>query len=383
MKNSGIKTGSVKSDSALAGQTSLPSIPTIGTATAGDTTASVTFTAGGIPGTTYRAISNPGSLTGTSATSPVTVTGLTNGTAYTFQVRAENAAGNSDYSSSSNSVTPVAKPVVTGGTLYSDSTYYYRKFTANGTLSVSGAALTADCLVIAGGGGSGTMATTGASMLGAAGGGGAGGLNYQASQTLNTSYSITIGGGGAANTSGTNTTFGSLITATGGGYGGGTSGSNAVQLGASGGSGGGSKRGTTSGTSSGGAGTAGQGNSGGGVTSGSQAAGGGGGADSAGTAGVGLGGAGNGGNGSSAYSTWGSVTSSGKLVSGTYYYAAGAAAVAASYAGSPTAGTAGLGGDTSTGTANTGNGARSQSNGIGNAGGSGIVIIRYTKSQVD
>lgn len=107
VSNSGIKTGVLKYDSILAGNTSIPSTPTIGTATAGNAQATVTFTAGGIPGTTYRALSSPGSLTGTSATSPITVTGLTNGTAYTFQVRAENAVGNSAYSASSNSVTPV------------------------------------------------------------------------------------------------------------------------------------------------------------------------------------------------------------------------------------------------------------------------------------
>jgi hypothetical protein len=68
--------------------------------------ATVSFTAiSGI--SSYTAISTPGSFTGTGAASPITVSGLTAGTAYTFQVRAENTLGNGAYSAASNSVTPV------------------------------------------------------------------------------------------------------------------------------------------------------------------------------------------------------------------------------------------------------------------------------------
>ena len=84
--------------------------PTVGTASAGDTTASVAFTApsnvGGGAISLYYAVSSPGQFTGTSVTSPVTVTGLTNGTSYTFTVWAANPFGPSPYSASSNSVTP-------------------------------------------------------------------------------------------------------------------------------------------------------------------------------------------------------------------------------------------------------------------------------------
>jgi hypothetical protein len=89
-----------------------PSAPTIGTATAGDTTASVAFTASSYIGKgtiTYTATSSPGGLTATGASSPLTVTGLTNGTAYTFTV-----VGNTNYgvasvaSAASNSITPAA-----------------------------------------------------------------------------------------------------------------------------------------------------------------------------------------------------------------------------------------------------------------------------------
>jgi hypothetical protein len=89
-----------------------PTAPTIGTATAGDTTASVAFTASSYIGKgtiTYTATSSPGGFTATGASSPLTVTGLSNGTAYTFTV-----VGNTNYgvasiaSSASNSITPAA-----------------------------------------------------------------------------------------------------------------------------------------------------------------------------------------------------------------------------------------------------------------------------------
>lgn len=90
----------------------VPGAPTIGTATAGDSSASVAGTApasnGGSTVTGYRATSTPGGITATSATLPVNVTGLTNGTAYTFTLAAQNIAGYGPESAASNSVTPAA-----------------------------------------------------------------------------------------------------------------------------------------------------------------------------------------------------------------------------------------------------------------------------------
>jgi len=94
-----------------------PGAPVIGTATAGNTQASITFTppafTGGAAITGYTATSSPGGLTGAGAGSPVTVTGLTNGVPYTFTVTASNTAGPGAASAASNPVTPVAPQTIT------------------------------------------------------------------------------------------------------------------------------------------------------------------------------------------------------------------------------------------------------------------------------
>ena len=88
----------------------IPNSPTIGTATAiSDVAATVEYTAAvlGATASTFTATSNPGSVTGTGS-SPITVTGLTASTAYTFTVTAGNANGTSAASSASNSITTSA-----------------------------------------------------------------------------------------------------------------------------------------------------------------------------------------------------------------------------------------------------------------------------------
>ena len=88
-----------------------PGAPIIGTATAGNGQATVSFTSptanGGSVITLYTVTSNIGGFTGTGTASPITVTGLTNGTPYTFTVTAANSAGTSVPSAPSNSVTPL------------------------------------------------------------------------------------------------------------------------------------------------------------------------------------------------------------------------------------------------------------------------------------
>jgi hypothetical protein len=169
--------------------TTVPQAPTIGAATAGNASATVAYTAGATGGstiTTFTATSSPGSLTGTGE-SPITVSGLTNGTAYTFTVTATNANGASVASSASSSVTPQAPTLVTA-------------------------------LLVGGGGGGGVSL---------AGGGGGGAVMKTDSITLvnGTTYNVVIGAGAVGPTTGASvhyvggsTTFNG-ITCTGGGNG--------------------------------------------------------------------------------------------------------------------------------------------------------------------
>jgi hypothetical protein len=107
-----------------------PDAPIIGIATAGDAQATVTFTAptsdGGSAITAYTAsISSTNMLTPVDITSTlkqagngtITVTGLTNGAAYTFTVTATNAIGTSAASAASNLVTPIQPQPATVGDL--------------------------------------------------------------------------------------------------------------------------------------------------------------------------------------------------------------------------------------------------------------------------
>ena len=95
-----------------------PDEPTDVSASAGDTEATVSFTApsdeGGSAITGYVATSNDG-IGATGSSSPITVTGLTNGTAYTFRVWAINPFGWSSPSGASGSVSPAAPIAVFSG----------------------------------------------------------------------------------------------------------------------------------------------------------------------------------------------------------------------------------------------------------------------------
>ncbi len=103
---------------------SVPGAPTINAITTGNASASVAFTApsstGSAPITSYTAscTSAAVAITASGAASPITVTGLTNGTAYGCSVTATNSVGTSAASSLVN-VTPVSTtptPTPTGTT---------------------------------------------------------------------------------------------------------------------------------------------------------------------------------------------------------------------------------------------------------------------------
>jgi len=253
--------------------------------------------------------------------------------------------------------TPVIVPYATGGDIIdTDGTYWYHTFLSSGTFTPQ-KAITADYLVVAGGG-SGASGTTVSRRGGAGGAGG-----YRTSiggsplSLATQAYTVTVGAGAAASpsvrtpgTQGSNSVF-STITSTGGGFG--STPDGPPGNGGSGGGGGdgagpteiGPGLGNTPSTSPS------QGNNGGaGQSTNGAGAGTGGGATAAGTTTTdGAGGAG--------------ATSS---ISGTSRtYATGGAVIS--------------GGSGVNATANTGNGGSggAPNNGLAGNGGSGIVIVRY------
>ncbi|HTZ44470.1 MAG TPA: fibronectin type III domain-containing protein, partial [Jatrophihabitans sp.] len=96
-----------------------PGVPTNVSAVAGQGTATVSFTDpidnGGSAITSYTVTASPGGASATCPGSPCTVTGLTDGTGYTFTVHATNAVGNSGQSASSAAVTPQGPPAAPSG----------------------------------------------------------------------------------------------------------------------------------------------------------------------------------------------------------------------------------------------------------------------------
>jgi len=308
----------------------VPDAPTIGTATAGSSSASVTFTApsniGGSAITGYTAIATPGGATGTGASSPITVSGLSNGTAYTLQVLATNIYGSSALSAASNSVTPALA---------------YMEY-----------------LIVAGGGG------------GSGGGGGGGGM-LTGTTIFSGSYTVTVGAGGSLNyqtngnaSPGTNSLITGL-TAIGGGFGAGS-----TNVGGSGGSGGGASIGSTSTAQvvAGGTATSGQGYNGGTSTN----------------TGTYQGWLGAGGGGAGAVGV--SVTNYDTGNSSPYGGLGGAGAASSIETGSPATYAAGgqgyysstVSGDATGNSGNGGGGSRTANSGSqGWNGGSGIVVIAY------
>lgn len=103
---------SPSSNEASATPYTVPGIPRNVEAVAGNGKATVTFDApaddGGRTVTGYEVTSSPGGITASGTGTSITVTGLANGTSYTFTVRAVNAAGSGAESAASNAVVPRA-----------------------------------------------------------------------------------------------------------------------------------------------------------------------------------------------------------------------------------------------------------------------------------
>jgi hypothetical protein len=301
-------------------------------------------------------------------------------TTYTFTVRASDGTATADRSF--NII--VNTQIVSGGTLYSDTTHLYRTFTSGTSNLVLTQSIPVDYVLVAGGGGGGAAN---------AAGGGAGGLIELTNQTLSAqTYSIVIGNGGAGGSApglGSNgqnsTAFGK--TALGGG-----GGAWDDQSGRPGGSGGG---GADDPSAVGGAGnqpgsaSGGYGNRGGNVTETT-------------SSGGGAGGGGAGGAGADVFSTAidpnqhyggigrtsslinaiGSATGLGHLSSSNYYFAGGGSGSYKGNAQVVPAVAGGGGASASNGISNTGGGGGGATSGTGGAGGSGVLVIRYAKSAV-
>ena len=87
--------------------------PTSVSASAGNAQATVTFTLpiyDGKETATYVVTSSPSGITASGASSPITVTGLSNGTSYILTVTTISGYGVSAVSTASSAVTPVAPP---------------------------------------------------------------------------------------------------------------------------------------------------------------------------------------------------------------------------------------------------------------------------------
>jgi hypothetical protein len=162
-----------------------PNAPTIGTATAGNGSATVAYTAPtwtgkGSGSVTYTATSSPGGFTGTGS-SPITVSGLTNGTAYTFTVKATTSYGVTGLSSAaSNSITPAAS-----GNFYSSASYTVPSDTGSVVSFNSIDQSYKDLVVIIRAG----------ATYGGSGGGSGGKLYLNNDNTANYTYSVLSGNG--------------------------------------------------------------------------------------------------------------------------------------------------------------------------------------------
>jgi hypothetical protein len=208
-----------------------PAAPTITGITGGNNSLSVAFTAAtqaDVTVTGYKYSTDGGSnwsaSTG-STTSPISITGLTNGTSYSVQIRAVSAYWDGVATASTSAVAGAAcsvSSITSGG-------YTTQTITSAGSCvwTTPSGVTRADVLVVGGGGGGSGNWTGSASAAGSGGGGGVyTALGVPVSGVIN----VVVGAGGAGGTAGTDRTlvsgsqgttssFGSLSAGGGGGGG--------------------------------------------------------------------------------------------------------------------------------------------------------------------
>jgi RHS repeat-associated protein len=180
----------------------LPNAPGTPTATGGNASATVSFTAptdtGGATITGYTVTSNPAggvdSNAGTTALSHL-ITGLANGTSYTFTVTASNDAGPSPASAPSNSITPATVP---GAPLIGTATASHTQASVSFTAPTDngGAAITGYTATATPGGQTGTCAASPCIVTGL---------------TNGTSYTLTVTANNRAGTSAASAASNSVI----------------------------------------------------------------------------------------------------------------------------------------------------------------------------
>lgn len=203
----------------------IPGPPTGVSASIGTTSSSLTVSFidtddGNYSATMFNVLSSPSAITAASAASPILVTGLTDGTSYTFTVTATTPVGTSGSSQPSNSFTAQTPPG-------------QQAFTTPGTFSwVAPGGVTSVAIVAVGGGGN--AATSGPGPRG----GGGGALAYKNAITVSPGTSYTVVVGGVGGNSSFTATYGTT-TAGGGGLPTGGTRSGTFDGGGSGGAGGG------------------------------------------------------------------------------------------------------------------------------------------------
>jgi hypothetical protein len=139
----------------FSGAAAVPGAPISPVATAGNAQASIAFIApaseGGSAITGYTVTTVPSSFTATGASSPLTVTGLANGTSYTFTVVATNVLGNSVASAAVTPVTPATfsgaptSPVATAGNAQASVVFIAPAY--NGGSAITGYTVTSTLVV--------------------------------------------------------------------------------------------------------------------------------------------------------------------------------------------------------------------------------------------